>query len=147
MQASSRRASDSRMRSVVRVVASSVRFGTLAKITTGLIPLIVFLLQRVIIVHPVKKCPIFYSCVDMIPPLVLNVCQMIPAHTFPPRLFEIDFNVILPTTPRPFTWSLLLHFFLPELRIRFSSLPYVLHGRPSYSRFIHAYDFSEAPRC
>jgi hypothetical protein len=44
-------------------------------------------------------------------PLVPILTQMHLAHTFPPYIPKIHFNIILPYTPRYSEWSLPLRFF------------------------------------
>jgi hypothetical protein len=44
------------------------------------------------------------------PPLIPIMCQIYPVHIFPPCFSKIHSNIIFPSTPRSYTWSLPLRF-------------------------------------
>lgn len=55
---------------------------------------------------------------------------MNPVSTFPPSFFKIYLNIILPSIPRSFRWSLYLQVFWPKFSLHFSRhllMPHVSH--------------------
>lgn len=89
-------------------------------------------LHKLRILQPVKEFPTFYETWGFItmfttaPPLVSVLSQKNPDHILQLYLFEMYFDIIIPSVPRSFRWSLAFRF--PHQNFVFSSASYVPHS-------------------
>jgi len=69
------------------------------------------------------------------PPPILSQINLL--HVFPSHFLKIYFNIIIPSTPRSFKWTLSLRFSHQTLYVPLL-FPFVLHFRPTSFFFIRS---------